>query len=127
MSLLKKIFSNNPKTVESPTDSKINWINLEAAGQLDDIKQASNNATTIIFKHSTRCGTSRMVLKSFEKKWADKEDINFYFLNLIRFREVSNAIAHEFEVVHQSPQLIVLEKGKVRTHASHYDILNIAI
>ncbi|MFK5891221.1 MAG: bacillithiol system redox-active protein YtxJ [Flavobacteriaceae bacterium] len=127
MSLLKKIFSNNSERAGISTESKINWVKLESITQIDTIKKNSDNNTAIIFKHSTRCGISRMVLKSFEKKWAESTDINFYILDLIRFREMSNTIAQEFEIVHQSPQLIVLEKGKVRTHASHYDILNIAI
>jgi len=68
-----------------------------------------------------------MVLKSFEKKWADNQNVDFYYLDLLNHRDISNALADIFEVIHQSPQIIVLEKGTLKAHASHYDILNIEL
>ncbi len=35
---------------------------------------------------------------------------------------ISNKIAEQLEVTHQSPQLIVLENGKATKNASHSDI-----
>jgi len=123
MGLLKSFF----KSSQNKQESTFNWQELTEINDIEALINLSQDKKVIIFKHSTRCGTSRMALKAFEKKWADTEDISFYFLDLLCHRDISNAIAHDFEVFHQSPQLIVLEKGKVRTHASHYDILNIAI
>ncbi|MDP3352995.1 MAG: bacillithiol system redox-active protein YtxJ, partial [Flavobacteriaceae bacterium] len=79
-----------------------------------------------IFKHSTRCGISSSVINRFEKKHQHKTDsYKFYYLDLLNFRELSAEIAECFKVIHQSPQLIVIEEGKVKVHASHYDILEV--
>ena len=43
-------------------------------------------------------------------------------LDLIRFREISNEIAHRYGVAHESPQVIVLAGGSAVYHASHMDI-----
>jgi bacillithiol system protein YtxJ len=120
MGLLKNLFKN---TSESKTDSKINWIDLSSLDQLDVIVEASFKKTIAIFKYSTRCGVSRMVLRRLEKKYDISEnEPEWYFLDLIRYREVSNEISSRFSVDHESPQLILLRKGEVIYHNSHSGI-----
>ena len=102
----------------------MDWIELTQLEQLELIDEKSKSANVAIFKHSTRCGVSSMVLKSLNKELAhaDTEGINFYFLDLIKYRDLSNAIAKRWNVEHQSPQFIVLKDKKVLNHASHYRI-----
>ena len=45
-----------------------------------------------------------------------------YYLDLIAFRPISNGVAEQFQVHHESPQVIVLSKGEVLLDASHLDI-----
>jgi monothiol bacilliredoxin len=127
MKLFNNLFKSDSNSDGNLIKSNIKWIKLETTAQLDGVKTASNSATTVIFKHSTRCGVSRMVLKSFEEKWVDRPDINYYFLDLIRHRDVSNAVSEVFGVVHQSPQLIVLKESKTIASDSHYGILELNI
>jgi len=121
MGLLNKLFgsSNNPDSIEK----QIPWNKLTSVSQIVTIVEESMQKPIIIFKHSTRCGTSRMVLRQFEKHFAlDEDRVRLYFLDLIAFREVSNEIAIQFQVLHQSPQLIVLKNGNTVHHSSHYNI-----
>lgn len=61
-----------------------------------------------------------MVLRQFEKDYnIDSEKMDLYFLDLLRYREISNKIASKFNVPHESPQLIILKEGKVVYDASH--------
>ena len=48
--------------------------------------------------------------------------VKSYFLDLITFREVSNRLAHEFEVEHESPQVLVIENEKSILDQSHMSI-----
>lgn len=76
-----------------------------------------------IFKHSTRCSLSSMVKSRLERGWDIKDnDIEMYYLDLLAHRNISNKIASIYNVEHQSPQLIVLNQGKVLYHKSHGDI-----
>jgi bacillithiol system protein YtxJ len=110
-------------TSENTTNpSKINWIALTDLGQLNEIIQLSNDKPVIIFKHSTRCSISRMALKQFENEFDLLDKVTPYFLDLITFRDISNEIASRFEVVHQSPQLLLIVGGK-----SVYDVSHSAI
>lgn len=99
------------------------WKNLRSIEDLNKAQQESHIKTVVIFKHSTRCSISRFVLKNFENTVTIPEDeMDFYFLDLIEYRSVSNEIAERFNVMHQSPQLIILKKGEAVYDASHESI-----
>ena len=121
MSVFKRIFSSEGKeTVAFP------WIPLEDPGQLDELILASKNRPKFIFKHSTSCSLSSMILRRYEKIQEGEEvDADFYFLDLIRFRGLSNKIAEIFGLRHQSPQLLVIRDGQLQAHASHSGILDL--
>ena len=82
----------------------------------------SNEKPVVIFKHSTRCSVSRMALKQFENEYDAADATENYFLDLIAYRDVSNAIASRFNVFHQSPQLLLIKDGIAVYNASHSDI-----
>jgi bacillithiol system protein YtxJ len=120
MSLFNSIFGNAEKS-ENPKNT-INWISLTDLGQLNEIIVASGEKPIVIFKHSTRCSVSRMALKQFENEFDLLNKVDTYFLDLIAHREISNEIANRFEVVHQSPQLLLIKEGKSIYDVSHSDI-----
>ena len=88
-------------------------------GQLNEIILLSSEKPVLIFKHSTRCSVSRMVLKQFESEFDLENQVTPYFLDLLEHRDVSNAIAEQFKVVHQSPQLLLIKNGMSVYDASH--------
>ena len=117
------MFKNLFNKTKEESSKNIDWIPLTESEQLETIIESSNERTQLIFKHSTRCGISRMVLKSFENDYTPSpEEADAYYLDLLNYREISNKIADKFEVFHQSPQLIVIKSGKIIQHASHGDI-----
>jgi bacillithiol system protein YtxJ len=97
------------------------WIPLTDEKQLNDLIVNSNTVPQVIFKHSTRCSISSMA-----KNRLDREDapdrINFYFLDLIKYRSLSNKIAHKFGISHQSPQVLVIQNGECVYNESHSGI-----
>jgi len=105
-------------------NSIINKILLSNEDQLEELLDASKQKPVLLFKHSNSCGISAMVLKRFENKLQDKNDqYDYYFLDLLRYRNISNLIAKKFQIMHQSPQLILIKNGKVVDHSSHYGIM----
>jgi len=99
----------------------MNWIQLNEEGQLNNIKELSKDQTILIFKHSTRCSISAMALDRLQRSWKDEEmaKVKPYFLDLIQFRPISNKIASEFGIEHQSPQVLLINNGKCFYHQSH--------
>lgn len=116
MSFFTNLFSESSKE-QSP--SKVNWETLTELHQLEQIVKQSVEKPILIFKHSTRCSISRMALRQFENSFEFQDKFTPYFLDLLAYRPVSNEIAVLFDVMHQSPQLIVIKDGKAVYDASH--------
>lgn len=103
-----------------PDQPAFPWIPLELVEQLDEVIEQSNEKPVVIFKHSTRCSISRFALRQWENDYNPKDfDVHFYFIDLLRFRVVSNEVAFRFQVVHQSPQILLIQNGKCIYHDSH--------
>ena len=119
MSFLKNMFGSNE---EKQSVSKVGWRTLTDLGQLNEIIDLSTDKPVIIFKHSTRCSISRMVLKQFENEFDLQDKVIPYYIDLLEFRNVSNEIASRFGVMHQSPQIILVKDGKAVYNASHESI-----
>jgi bacillithiol system protein YtxJ len=101
---------------------KVEWVPLESVEQLQDIQEESESKTVVIFKHSSRCGTSQMVLGRLERAGDILQGTKLYFLDLLRHRDVSSMIEHMFSVQHESPQLLVIRGREAVLHLSHYEI-----
>jgi len=102
----------------------MNWIRIERLQQLDEIQNESQQQPVLIFKHSTRCSTSRMSLDRLERNWNEKDlpSVKPYFLDLLSYRDISNQIADTFGVQHESPQVILVVNGKSVLDLSHFEI-----
>lgn len=110
------LFSSTTKTAGPE------WKMLESENQLQSILNDQSGKLHVIFKHSTRCGISSMAKKTFERGFEPHEDVQVWLLDLLQFRNISNEIAIQTKIEHQSPQIIVLRNGQVEHHASHHSI-----
>jgi bacillithiol system protein YtxJ len=99
------------------------WQVLESPEHLEAAIALSHEKPVALFKHSTRCGISAHAKHRLESNWTfSPEELEFFYLDLIACRPVSNQIAEQLRVVHQSPQLILLRHGKAVYDASHHSI-----
>lgn len=123
MGFFNKVFGKTEQSEK--VERQVPWIPLVSLDQLDDIAEQSKTRTQLIFKHSTTCGISRMVLNMFTGAYALDGQQDIYFLDLHAHREVSNEVAAKFGVMHQSPQLLILKNGTVTFHTSHGAIADV--
>jgi bacillithiol system protein YtxJ len=64
-----------------------------------------------------------MAKKRFEQEWDSiPEGTPVYFLDLISFRDISNKIAEQFHVHHESPQILLIKNGECIYETSHGEI-----
>jgi len=96
----------------------MNWINLSSEDQLHEIKNKSIYKPQVIFKHSTRCSLSSMAKNRFDKS-SPPAGVDFYFLDLIKYRSISNKVSSEFNVYHESPQVLIIKNGESIYDESH--------
>ena len=121
MGLLDKMFKSERGIAKDEID-KIPWKYIGEEKHIEEIEKKSFSKPVVIFKYSTRCGINRITLRQFEKDLPENIDADFYFMDLVKYRALSNDIAERFSVRHESPQLIVLKEAKVLHHSSHQDI-----
>lgn len=98
----------------------MNWIELNSIEQFNKIVEEKSSEKVLIFKHSNRCSISSMAKNRMESNWpnlANNKEI--YFLDLIKFRDLSNHIAETTGVQHESPQILIIENGECIYNASH--------
>jgi len=124
MSLFNSLFGNSGESDNKDTNQNgLNWNALTQIAQLDEIVEESASTPVVIFKHSTRCSISRMALKNFEREYnLEESEVAPYFLDLLEHRDISNEIAQKFQVIHQSPQLLLIKNGKSVYDVSHSEI-----
>lgn len=117
MSFLDNILQSRQSALPSA------WKVLNEETQIDRIIEDSHQKPVAIFKHSIRCGTSAMAKFQLAENWDfSPEELDFYYLDLITYRPVSNRVTEVTDVRHQSPQVILLHKGQTIYNDSHHQI-----
>ncbi len=114
--------------VKEEKETNVNWIPLNSLEQIKTIKELSKSETILVFKHSTRCGISGMVIKRFENLFdSSMNNIKVYYLDLLNFRAISDEVGYSFQAQHQSPQLLIIRNEVAVLNVSHYDITTVNI
>ncbi|WP_308634373.1 bacillithiol system redox-active protein YtxJ [Paenibacillus silvisoli] len=102
---------------------------LKEITSLDEWKSAlegSSQRQLVVFKHSTTCPVSANAFTEFSNYLKNNEassaNTDFILVKVIESRPVSNQIAEDTAVKHESPQIILIkDKAKYWT-ASHWSI-----
>ena len=124
MGIFNNVFGSKSNQDSKPEKKAyINWLPLTSLEQLEEIKLQSKTEAVLIFKHSTRCSISSMVFKRFEALFTEKHQyLKVYYLDLLNYRDISDEVGYTFQVMHQSPQLLVIKNEVSVFNASHYEI-----
>lgn len=115
MTIFSKIF--NQKAVDT-TDKSFDW--LKTAEQWQHLIQTSTEKPFIVFKHSERCSISRWVWKQFANDYNLSEDLaTLHLVDVVSDRSISQLIATDLQIMHESPQVLVVFQNKCIYHATH--------
>lgn len=111
------LFSKTPKPTPLP------WVEITSTDQLNELLHNIGEKPVLLFKHSTRCSISGMALNNLERNWTTgKELCDLYFIDLLKYRDVSNLTSELTGIIHQSPQAIVIKGKEIIYDASHNSI-----
>jgi len=99
---------------------------INSVEQWSKIQSAEQGSHRVIFKNSGRCFISAGALREYQK-WASNIDsaqnIELYIVDVVYDRNISNRIAEDTKIWHQSPQIIWLSPdGEVIFDTSHSQI-----
>ncbi len=95
-------------------------IKIETVEQFNEISQ--EKAKFLLFKHSLTCPVSQEAFHEFEAFMAENDDVEAYYLYVQEARPLSNYVAEQYGVKHESPQALLFEKNTVKWNDSHWRI-----
>jgi len=99
------------------------WKILSSISDLDQAEKESHDKRVVLFKHSVTCGISARAKHRLESGYdIDPDKTPLYYLDLKSNRDISNEIADRFGIIHQSPQMIILENGRAIFDTSHHSV-----
>jgi bacillithiol system protein YtxJ len=96
----------------------MSWIILNSEAQLDKLNRDSADRPQVIFKHSITCSISAMIKNRLDKSLFPAS-MDFYYLDLINNRQISNQIAEMYKIRHESPQILLIKNGECVYTESH--------
>lgn len=108
---------------KKPAAPRYVWSHIATPENVDTLIEKSHNKPLVIFKHSGRCNISAMALNRFEDYVKEIESSAYVFMiDVVNNRPASLHAAEVLSVVHQSPQVLVVNKGKAIFDDSHGSI-----
>ncbi len=92
--------------------------------ELDHWLQRSEEGEVLFFKHSTACPISAAAFDELQSflQTEQKKRVDVAMVHVIENRDISNRITEHYNIKHESPQVLLIQKGKVLWHTSHWDI-----
>ncbi len=116
-------FFERVRNKSSDSENHEIWNSIYKLENFESILQNSDEKLQLIYKHSHRCSVSFLAKQELEEVAEEISDIaNLYMINVIKQREISNAIASKLNVHHESPQVIILKDKEVAWKGSHWEI-----
>lgn len=97
------------------------WTNIDNVELLQEASHALGpHNYTVILKHSSRCAISTMAKSRLERN--PDPQIQYYLLDVIRHRNLSDLLAEETGVKHESPQSFLFVANTLADVKSHFGI-----
>ena len=94
---------------------------IKTAQDWEQLLADSHDTPTFLLKHSTRCGISASAWRAFQE-CSGTGSCGFCRVLVVEDRPMSQQIARDSGIPHQSPQAILFWQGKPVWNASHWSI-----
>jgi bacillithiol system protein YtxJ len=100
------------------------WQEITSLDEWSRILEQSGEQPAVILKHSTTCPVSASALEEYDEYLAKNpnDSVGYYLVKVIESRPVSNQIAEDLKVKHQSPQIVYFKNKEAVWNASHWSV-----
>jgi monothiol bacilliredoxin len=86
------------------------------------VEQALAAPRAVIYKHSPRCGVCVASDHEIRHFVDGPADVPVYWIDVVERAPLSKLVAARVGVPHESPQVILVERGRAVWHASHWEV-----
>ncbi len=101
---------------------EMRFIPVTAVGMLDELLTRSQEEPILLFQHDAACSISALAYREMARLGGTVP-----LIDVQQAGEVKYAIEARTGVKHESPQVIVLRRGRAVWSASHYAITCVAV
>lgn len=99
------------------------WNTISNPEETQTLLEKSKKRPQLIYKHSNQCSVSFIAKEGLDSNVKELGQFaDLYIIDVIRQRDISNAIETMLKVRHESPQALLLKDGKVAWKGSHWDV-----
>lgn len=100
------------------------WKEISTMDEWNSVLEQSAERPAVILKHSTTCPVSASALEEYDEYLgkSPNENIGYYLVKVIESRPVSNQIAEDLKVKHQSPQILYFKNKESIWNTSHWSV-----
>ncbi|MEK0315627.1 bacillithiol system redox-active protein YtxJ [Cohnella sp. 56] len=100
------------------------WREISTADEWHSLVAKSAERGQVILKHSTTCPVSANALHEYEQylNGTPNPDVDYTLVKVIESRAVSNQIAEDLNVKHESPQIIYMKDKAKYWSATHWAV-----
>jgi bacillithiol system protein YtxJ len=110
-------------TSSNTTEKQEYWQILSDLEQVEALAEESKIRPQLIYKHSPRCGTCVITKGEIENSFKEiSAKADMHFVDVVEGRRISDAVTEKFGVHHESPQVLLIERGECVWDESHYAI-----
>jgi bacillithiol system protein YtxJ len=96
---------------------------LQTIEELNKTLEESKNHPVLLFKHSNACPISSRAFREFQRYLEDADpEVSYHLVIVQHARPVSNEIESRLNLLHESPQAILVKNGREIWNASHNEI-----
>lgn len=88
----------------------------------DDERELLAGEHALLFKYSPICWISEMAAVAVQQFAHEHPDLPVHVVDVLVRRDLSQRLARKLRIEHESPQVIVLRRGKPVETASHLEI-----
>lgn len=96
------------------------WRTITTEEDIEEMVRQSQSTACLVYKHSTRCTMSEMIKYILEEEWDFGEtELIPYYLDILAHKKLAAKIADDFQVYHQSPQVLLIQEGECTFDEDH--------
>jgi bacillithiol system protein YtxJ len=102
----------------------MSYKEITTVEEWNNVFEGSSERPLVVFKHSTTCPVSANAYEEFSNylNGNPKQDADYVLVKVIESRPVSNQIAEDTSVKHESPQILYIDKKQKVWTASHWSV-----
>lgn len=98
---------------------------ISGFGDYEFAKKMSFEGPVFILKNSLTCPVSSKAYSQFEEFIKENDNVPCFVVNIQDSRSVSDRIAHDTGIKHESPQILLLNNGVVSWQDSHFHVTKV--